>query len=207
MAKIVYIHPDNPQARLLQQVVSVLQRGGVVVYPTDSGYALGCLLGYKEALERIRQIRQLPSKHEFTLLCRDLKDIGTYAVIDNPTYRLLRANTPGSYTFVLPASKAVPKLLLSHKRKTIGLRIPLDNIALALLEQLQAPMLNVSLILPGEDQPPAVIGDMLDELDRQVDLIIDGGFCGLGSTTIVDFTGDQPVILREGRGPVEAFVW
>jgi tRNA threonylcarbamoyl adenosine modification protein (Sua5/YciO/YrdC/YwlC family) len=207
MAKIVYIHPENPQARLLQQVVAVLQRGGVVVYPTDSGYALGCLLGQKEALERIRQIRQLPAKHEFTLLCRDLKDIGTYALIDNPTYRLLRANTPGSYTFILPASRAVPKLLLTHKRKTIGLRIPLDNIALALLTQLEAPLLNVSMILPGGGHPPAEIGDFLEVLDKQVDVIIDAGFCGLEPTTMVDFTGDQPAIIREGRGAVDAFVW
>ena len=205
MADYLQIHPENPQARLIGHAAGFISYGGVFVYPTDSGYSLGCLIGDKEAVERIRRIRRLDKTHLFTVLCRDLSEISKYAQISNPIYRLLKANTPGAYTFVLRASRELPKLLQHSKRKTIGLRIPMNPIVLALLEKLDAPLLNVSLVLPEEDTPPSDFEQVERSLSGQVDLIIDGGFCGADSTTIVDLTEGYPQILRAGKGDTEPF--
>ena len=207
MTNVIAIHPDNPQRRFIKQVTAVLEEKGVIAYPTDSGYALGCIVGKKSPLERIRRIRALEKDHLFTLMCRDLTEIATYATINNPIYRLLRANTPGAYTFILPATKAVPKLLKHPKRRTIGLRIPDNPIALALLEALDEPMLSVSLLLEEEALPPADIEEVEEALLERVDLIVDGGRCGLEATSIIDLVGERPVVLREGRGDVAPFEW
>lgn len=205
MSQFFAIHPDNPQSRLLRKAVSVIEEGGLVVYPTDSGYALGCHLGNKAALERIRQLRQLDKNHNMTLICRDLSDLGTYAKVSNPIFRLLKALTPGSYTFILNATTEVPRLMLHPKKRTLGLRVPDNSIALALLEALEAPLMSTTLILPNAEaalSEPEAIRDILGE---RVDLIIDGGNCGQEPTTVVDLTGERPVILREGRGNPEPF--
>ncbi len=206
MTKYLNIHPSHPQARLIQQVVDVVQRGGVIVYPTDSGYALGCQLGNKEAGERIQQIRQLEKEHYFTLLCRDLSEISTYAKVSNPVFRLLKASTPGAYTFILQATREVPKRLLNEKRRTIGIRVPDNAITQAILEGLGEPLMSVSLIIPVDDEIPTFdIDELRERLNGQVDAIIDGGFCGLESTTVIDLTTGEPEILREGAGNVAVF--
>lgn len=208
MAQFFQIHPENPQQRLIDQAVDIINKGGVVVYPTDSAYALGCHLGDKQALERIRKIRQINDKHHMTLMCRDLSELGTYARVENNSFfRAIKANTPGAYTFLLKATKEVPKRLLHPKRKTIGLRIPDNNISLALLERLGEPLMSTSLIMPGEDEPLNEAWDIRERLEHHVDLIIDGGFCGYEPTTIVDLFNDKPAILRAGKGdplPFEA---
>ncbi len=196
------IHPDNPQPRLVSQAVAALRRGGVVAYPTDSSYALGCQLGDKAALERIRRIRQLDADHNFTLMCQDLSELSTYARVGNQAFRLLKALTPGPYTFILAASREVPRRLQHPRRKTIGLRVPDHPIAQALLEALGEPMLSVTLILPGEDMPLTDPGEIRGHLGKQLDVIIDGGYCGHEPTTVIDLTGDTPVVLRQGRGDV-----
>lgn len=205
MSQFFAIHPDNPQARLLRQAVTIIEEGGIIIYPTDSGYALGCQLGNKSALERIRKLRQLDKNHNMTLVCRDLSQLGTYAKISNPIFRLLKAFTPGAYTFILNATYEVPRLMLHPKRKTLGLRVPENTIALALLDCLEAPLMSTTLILPGAhaslSQPEAI----RDLLGSQIDLMIDGGDCGYEPTTIVDLTGDYPVIIREGKGDTEPF--
>lgn len=205
MSQFFQIHPDNPQARLIRQAVDIIRAGGVVVYPTDSAYALGCHSGDKNALDRIRRIRQLDDKHNFTLVCRDLSEIATYAKVDNTAYRLLRHSTPGPYTFILRATSEVPRRLLHPKRKTVGLRVPDNRIAMALLEDLGEPMMSVTLILPGEDLPLIDPYDIRETLEHQVDLVIDGGYCGMEPTTIVDLAGDSPMVLRVGKGEIEPF--
>lgn len=205
MSQFFAIHPDNPQARLLRQAATIVEEGGLIVYPTDSGYALGCQLGNKLALERIRRLRQLDKNHNMTLVCRDLSQLGTYAKVSNPIFRLLKAFTPGAYTFILNATNEVPRLMLHPKRKTLGLRVPENSITSALLECLDAPLMSTTLILPGATAPlgqPEAISDLLG---NQIDLIIDGGPCGHEPTTVVDLTGDVPVILREGKGSPEPF--
>jgi tRNA threonylcarbamoyl adenosine modification protein (Sua5/YciO/YrdC/YwlC family) len=206
MSHFFSIHPDNPQARLLRQAAGIIEEGGLVAYPTDSGYALGCRLGDKAARERIIQIRQLDKKHNLTLVCRDLSQIGTYAKVYNPIFRLLKAFTPGPYTFILNATHAVPKLMLHPKRKTLGLRIPSNTITLALLDALEAPLMSTTLILPGAEASISEPAALQDILGRQVDLIIDGGNCGYEPTTVVDLTGEYPVVLREGKGDVTPFL-
>lgn len=206
MSQIFAIHPDNPQARLLRQAAACVADGGLIVYPTDSGYALGCSLGNKSALERIRQLRQLDKSHNMTLVCRDLSELSTYARVTNPIFRLLKAFTPGQYTFILNATREVPKLMLHPKRRTLGLRVPNHVICLALLECLEAPLMSSTLILPGAIAPlsePLAIEDLLG---NQVDLIINGGNCDHEPTTVIDLTGDYPVIIREGGGSTAPFI-
>lgn len=205
MSQFFQIHPVNPQTRLIEQAVQILRKGGVIAYPTDSAYALGCQLEDKSALERIRRIRRLDDEHNFTLVCRDLSQLGTYARVDNNVYRLIRNHTPGAYTFILKATGEVPRRLLHPKRKTIGLRVPDNRIALALLEKLGEPMMSVSLILPGEQLPLTDPYDIRESLQHDLDLVIDGGYCGMEPTSVIDLSEETPVILRRGVGDVSAF--
>lgn len=206
MSQFFQIHPENPQARLVRQAVDIIRQGGVVVYPTDSAYALGCHLGDKQAVDRIRRIRRLDDRHNFTLVCRDLSEIGTYARVNNTDFRLLKNNTPGPYTFILQATSEVPRRLQQAKRKTVGVRVPDNAITQALLAELGEPLMSVTLILPGDDLPLTDPWDIRNLLEHQVDLIIDGGFCGLEPTTVVDLAGDVPEITREGKGDVAPFL-
>lgn len=199
------VHPKDPQPRLVRDAVARIRAGAVIIYPTDSAYALGCHIGDKAALERIRAIRRLDERHNFTLMCRDLSEVSTYAVVDNASYRLLRAHTPGPYTFILRATGEVPRRLLHPKRKTIGLRVPDNRVALALLEELGEPIMSVTLIMPGEEFPLADTDEMRQRLGRAVDLLVDGGGCGLEPTTIVDLSEGTPVVLRSGKGRSAAF--
>ena len=205
MSQFFAIHPDNPQSRLLRQAASIINEGGVLVYPTDSGYAFGCQLGNKKALDRIRALRQLDKSHNMTLVCRDLSQLGTYAKFSTPSYRLLKAFTPGAYTFILTATHEVPRLMLHPKRRTLGLRVPDNTIALSLLECLEAPLMSTTLILPGAEAPLSEPDAIRDILGDRVDLIIDSGPCSPEPTTVVDLTGDYPVILREGKGCPDPF--
>ncbi|CDM89380.1 L-threonylcarbamoyladenylate synthase [Xenorhabdus bovienii] len=206
MSQFFYIHPDNPQSRLIGQSVDVLKKGEVVIYPTDSGYAIGCCLENKDAMTRICRIRQLDGRHNFTLMCRDLSEIATYAHVDNQAFRLIKNNTPGNYTFILQATKDVPRRLMNEKRKTIGLRVPSNPIALALLEGMREPLMSCSLILPGNDFAESDPEEIKDVLGKQVDLIIHGGYLGQQPTTVIDLTGDFPEVLREGEGDVTPFL-
>jgi tRNA threonylcarbamoyl adenosine modification protein (Sua5/YciO/YrdC/YwlC family) len=206
MSQFFVIHPENPQQRLIKQAVRVIEEGGVIVFPTDSAYAIGCQLENKEALERIRQIRQLDEKHNFTLICRDLSHISTYALIDNSIFRLLKAHTPGPYTFILPASKEVPKRLMHPKRKTIGLRVPDSHIVQALLKELNQAIMSVTFSLPDQDYPFVDAHEIYDVLGSQVDLVIDGGPCGMTPTTVVDLVEGTPTLLRVGKGDTSAFI-
>ncbi|MBD3669442.1 MAG: threonylcarbamoyl-AMP synthase [Gammaproteobacteria bacterium] len=200
MSQFFQIHPDNPQPRLINQAVEIIRQGGVLVYPTDSGYALGCHIGDKSAMERIRTIRKLSEKHNFTLVCRDLSQVSQYAKVGNIAYRLIKAITPGAYTFILPATREVPRRLQHIKRKTIGLRIPDNAIAQAIVDALGEALMSVSLILPGDDYPMSDPYDIRDQLEHAVDLVIDGGYCGIEATTIVDLEDEIPVVLRRGAG-------
>ncbi|MCX2960364.1 L-threonylcarbamoyladenylate synthase [Rodentibacter caecimuris] len=207
MSQFFYIHPDNPQARLINQAVEILRKGGVIVYPTDSGYALGCMLGDKHAMDRIIAIRKLPEGHNFTLVCRDLSELSNYATVSNVAYRLIKNNTPGRYTFILTATKELPRRLMTSKRKTIGLRVPDNQIALDLLAALGEPILSCSLMLPGEEHiTQSDPEEIRERLEHQVELIIHGGYLGQAPTTVVDLTEDTPVILREGSGSSEPFI-
>ncbi|EMM0852208.1 threonylcarbamoyl-AMP synthase [Morganella morganii subsp. morganii] len=206
MGQMFYIHPDNPQARLINQSVEIFNKGGVVIYPTDSGYAIGCRLEDKDALQRICRLRQIDSNHNFTLMCRDLSDISTYAYVDNTVFRLIKNNTPGNYTFILRATKEVPRRLMSEKRKTIGLRIPANPIAMDLLAAMGEPLMSASLILPGNDFAESDPEEINDTLGKQVDLVIHGGYIGQQPTTVIDLTDDVPVVVREGTGDVTPFL-
>jgi tRNA threonylcarbamoyl adenosine modification protein (Sua5/YciO/YrdC/YwlC family) len=205
VSQFFQIHPDNPQARLIRQAADIVRAGGVVVYPTDSAYALGCHIGDKNALDRIRRIRNLDSRHNFTLVCRDLSEIATYARVDNTAYRLLKHSTPGPYTFILKATSEVPKRLMHAKRKTVGLRVPENLIAQALLADLGEPLMSVTLIMPGDEYPLIDPYDIRTTLEHSVDLVIDGGYCGMEATTVVDLADDVPLILRAGKGDVGPF--
>ena len=205
MSQFFQIHPDNPQSRLINQAVDILKGGGVIVYPTDSGYAIGCQLGHKKALDTIRRIRKLDSSHNFTLVCRDLSELGSYAKVDNTAYRLLKNHTPGPYTFILKATSEVPKRLMHPKRRTIGLRVPENNIALQLLAGLNEPMMSVTMILPGDDLPMTDPYDIRQTLEHELDLVIDGGYCGMEPTSVIDLVDDMPVIIRRGQGDVSVF--
>ncbi|ADN76735.1 translation factor SUA5 [Ferrimonas balearica DSM 9799] len=205
MSQFFYLHPENPQSRLINQAVATIHKGGVIVYPTDSGYALGCHIGDKSALERICRIRRLNEHHNFTLMCRDLSELSLYARVDNAAFRLLKNNTPGPYTFIFKGTKEVPRRLLNAKRKTIGIRVPDNNIALALLEALGEPMMSTSLILPGETLAESDPDDIRDKLEHQVDLILHGGFLGESPTTVVDFSEGEGEIVRVGAGDPTPF--
>ncbi len=205
MSQFFQIHPENPQVRLVRQAVEIVHDAGLIVYPTDSCYAIGCRIGDKSAMDRIRQIRRLGSDHNFTLAGRSLSELSAYTKLDNQSHRLIKGLTPGPYTFILPATKMVPKRLMHPKRKTVGVRIPDHRVALALLEELNEPLLSTSLILPGEDMPMMDPHEMNDTLGHRVDLIIDGGPCGFEETSVIDLHGDTPVILRVGKGDVGLF--
>ena len=205
MSQFFQIHPDNPQPRLIKQAVEIINKGGVIVYPTDCAYALGCHIGDKSALERIKQIRKLDDKHNFTLVCRDLSELATYAKVDNTAYRLLKHNTPGAYTFILKGTAEVPRRLMHPKRRQIGIRIPDNSIALALMEELREPIMSTSLILPGESDPLTDPYDIRDSLQHQVDLVIDGGYCGMEATTVVNMADDDISVFRQGAGDPSPF--
>lgn len=199
------IHPDNPQGRLLQQTAEIVRHGGVIALPTDSSYALGCHLGDKAAVERIRAMRGVDDRHHLTLMCRDLSQIGQFARVDNARYRLLKATTPGSYTFILEGTKELPRRVLHPKRKTIGLRIPAHVVTLALLAELGEPLLTSTLIVSGDDAPLTEGWEIQERLDGQIELILDGGRCGMEPTSVVDLTGAQPLLIRAGLGSLAPF--
>ena len=205
MARYLAIHPEDPQPRLLAQAADAVRSGGVIAIPTDSCYALGCRLGDKDAVERIRQIRAVDDRHHLTLMCRDLSEIAQFARVDNAQYRLLKATTPGSYTFILEGSKELPRRVMHPKRKTIGLRIPDHPVALALLEELGEPLLTTTLQLPGDEAPLTEGWEIQDRLDDQIELILDAGHCGTEPTTVIDLTGTAPELVRAGRGPLALF--
>ncbi|MCC4860401.1 L-threonylcarbamoyladenylate synthase [Vibrio splendidus] len=205
MSQFFYVHPDNPQARLITQAVAIIRNGGVVVYPTDSGYALGCQLENKQALERICKIRRIDDKHNFTLLCRDLSELSLYARVDNVAFRLLKAHTPGAYTFIFKATKEVPKRLMNAKRKTIGIRVPDNKIALDLLEAMGEPLMSTSLILPGNETTESDPEEIRDSLEHAVDVILNGGYLGEQPTTVIDFSDNDAVVLRRGAGDPAPF--
>lgn len=205
MSQYFQIHPDNPQQRLVRQAAQIVGAGGIVALPTDSSYALVCHLDDKAAVERMRRIRGVDDKHHLTLLCRDLSEIANYAKVDNTQYRLLKSATPGPYTFILEATKEVPRRLSHPSRKTIGLRVPENMIALALLEELGQPLLGTTLILPGADDPMNDAAGIRSQLEKQIELVIDGGSCSLLPTTVVDLTGEAPVIVRQGGGDASLF--
>ncbi|MBB5209920.1 L-threonylcarbamoyladenylate synthase [Microbulbifer hydrolyticus] len=203
MAQFFQIHPENPQSRLIDQAADIVSSGGVIVFPTDSAYAIGCRVGDKLAVERIRALRQLDKNHNFTLMCRDLSELASYAKVDNQMFRLLKNHTPGPYTFIMPATSEVPRRLLHPKRKTIGLRVPDNPIVQGLISVLGEPLMSCSLIMPGEEQPLTDPYDIRETLEHQVELVIDGGFCGLEATTVVDLTGDEAVLVRQGCGAID----
>ena len=202
MAQMLSIHPQSPQPRLIAQAVETLQKNGVIVYPTDSGYALGCRLGDRDAMERILQIRQIELSHHLTLVCHDLSELGQYAQVDNRQYRLLKQLTPGAYTFILVATKEVPRRTLHPKRATIGLRVPDHPVVQALLRELGEPILSCTLMLPDETVPLSDADDIAEKIGKRVDLIIDSGHCEPESTTVLDLTGDEIVVVREGKGSI-----
>lgn len=205
MSQFFQIHAENPQSRLVKQAVEIIRQGGVVIYPTDSSYALGCQMGDKAALERIRRLRQLDDKHNFTLVCSDLSQLGLFAKVDTAAFRLLKAHTPGPYTFILAATREVPRMLLHAKRRTIGLRVPAHPIALALAEELGEPLMSVSMVMPGDSLPLSDPYEMRDRLEKQVDLIIDGGYGGLEASTVINLADGQPEVLRVGCGDPSPF--
>ncbi len=200
MSQYFVIHPKRAQKRLIQRAVQIIDQGGLIVYPTDSCYALGCHIGDKHAMQRIRRIRQVDEKHHFTLVCRDLSELSTYAMVDNSAYRLMKRCTPGPYTFLLKATHEVPRRLLSPKRRTIGLRVPEHAVALQLCEELGGPLMSSTLILPGDTEPMSDPQTMRERLEHVVDLVIDGGYCGVQATTVINLTTESPTIERQGKG-------
>ena len=204
MAQFFSIHPTHPQARLVRQAADIVRSGGLIAYPTDSCYALGCHIGDKDAMDRLRNTRGMDDKHHLTLMCRDLSEIAAYAIVDNVQYRLLKAATPGSYTFILRATREVPRRLMHPRRKTIGVRVPQHPVAHALLAELGEPMLSATLQLPGDGAPISEGADIRARLEHQLDLILDAGHCGIVPSTVLDLTADTPVVLREGSGSLEA---
>lgn len=200
MSQFFSIHPENPQARLIRRAAEIIRGGGLIVYPTDSCYALGCQIGNKAAMERIRSIRSIDARHHLTLVCRDLSELATYARVDNRQFRLLKAATPGSYVFILEATRELPKRLQHPKRRTIGLRIPDHPVVRALLAELGEPMLSSTLLLPGDELPHTDAIEIRERIEHRVDLILDGGSCGIEPTTVVDLSGPVPLVMRKGKG-------
>jgi tRNA threonylcarbamoyl adenosine modification protein (Sua5/YciO/YrdC/YwlC family) len=205
VAQFFSIHTDTPHLRLIRQAVAIVRSGGIIVYPTDSCYALGCHLGDKDAMTRIRTIRQVDDHHHFTLVCRNLAEISTYAKVDNSQYRLLKATTPGSYTFILQSTREVPRRMQHPKRNTIGLRIPDHPVVLALLAELDEPLLSSTLILPGDEYPLNDAEEIRERLEHHVELVMDAGSCGIEMTTVIDLTSDVPALIRPGKGNIEPF--
>ena len=205
MARYFDVHPDNPQARSIAQIVTIIRDGGLVAYPTDSCYAFGCRMGNQEALERIRLVRRLTDRHHFTLVCHDFAQLGQFVQVDNAVFRLVKATTPGSYTFILPATKEVPRRLLHPRKHTVGVRIPRHAVAQALVTELGEPLLSSTLLLPGQEEPLTQGWEIKEELDNQLDAIVDSGDCGTEPTTVVDLSGDVPEILRRGAGDTSRF--
>lgn len=205
MAKYFDVHPDNPQPRLIGKVVDIVRNDGLIAYPTDSCFALGAQLGNKDGMERIRAIRQLDDRHHFTLVCQNFAQLGQFVVINNAVFRAIKAATPGEYTFILPATKEVPRRLMHPKKKTVGVRIPDHVAAQALLAELGEPLLSSTLLLPGEDEPMTQGWEIKDELDHSLDAVIDSGDCGVEPTTVIDFSGDEPEVVRRGAGDTTRF--
>jgi len=203
VAQYFLIHPVTPQRRLARQAADIVRAGGLIAYPTDSCYALGCRIGDAKALARLRRVRGMDEKHHLTLMCRDLSEIATYAIVDNVQYRLLKAATPGAYTFILRATREVPRRLLHPRRKTIGVRVPDHVVAHALLAELDQPMLSATLTLPGAATPPSSALEIRAVLEHDIDLVVDGGSCGVLPTTVIDLTADVPQVLRRGKGPLD----
>lgn len=206
MTDIFRLHPETPQKRLVKQAADRIRKGEVVVYPTDAAYAVGCALGNKRGLERIVQLRQLDDKHQFTILCRDLSELANYARVENWAFRLLKANTPGAYTFVLRATSEVPRRLMHAKKKTLGLRVPDNAVVQALLEEVGEPIMSATLLLPGDEYPLIDPEEIHERVGKQVDLVLDGGWGEMETTTVVDLEGDAPILLREGKGDPAPFL-
>jgi tRNA threonylcarbamoyl adenosine modification protein (Sua5/YciO/YrdC/YwlC family) len=205
VARYFDVHPDNPQARSIRQVADLVRAGGLIAYPTDSCYALGCQLGNRDGLERIREIRRLDSRHHFTLVCRDFAQLGQIVHVSNSVFRLVKAATPGSYTFILPATREVPRRLLHPRKHTVGVRIPAHTVAQALLAELGEPLLSSTLVLPASDEPLTDGWEIKERLEHQIDAVLDGGECGKEPTTVVDLSQDEPEILRRGAGDPSRF--
>jgi tRNA threonylcarbamoyl adenosine modification protein (Sua5/YciO/YrdC/YwlC family) len=205
-SRLLEIHPKNPQPRLIRQAVEIIRAGGVAVYPTDSCYALGCHIGDKDAMERLARIRQTDKHHHFTLVCRDLSEIAHYARVNNQQYRLLKQYTPGPYTFILPASRETPKRLQNEKRRTIGIRVPQHVIAQMLLADLGEPIMSSTLHLPGDEFPLTDAQEIQERLENEVDVVVDGGNCGLEPTSVIDLAGPVPLVVRQGKGLIHALV-
>ncbi|MEU4154101.1 MULTISPECIES: L-threonylcarbamoyladenylate synthase [unclassified Streptomyces] len=205
MAKYYDVHPENPQPRAIAQIADAVRSGALIAYPTDSCYALGCQLGSKDGMERIRSIRQLDDRHHFTLMCRDFAQLGQFVRIDNDVFRAIKAATPGSYTFILPATPEVPRKLLHPKKRTVGVRIPDHVVTQALLAELGEPLVSSTLLLPDEEEPPTQGWEIKDRLDHVVDAVVDSGECGTEPTTVVDFSGGEPEIVRRGAGDASLF--
>ena len=205
MAQYFSVHPTHPQPRLIRRAADIVRGGGLAAYPTDSSYALGCHLGDADAQQRLRRVRGVDEKHHLTLMCRDLSEIASYAVVDNAQFRLMRQATPGSYTFILRATKEVPRRLQHPKRRTIGVRVPAHVVTQALLAELGEPMLSATLMLPGAETPLADAGEIRAALERELDVVLDSGSCGTQPSTVIDLTGETPVVLRRGKGPLDIF--
>ncbi|RIV41163.1 L-threonylcarbamoyladenylate synthase [Micromonospora radicis] len=206
MARYFDVHPDNPQPRLIGQVVDLVRRDGLIAYPTDSCFALGCQLGNKDGMDRIREIRQLDAGHHFTLVCRDFAQLGQFVQLDNAVFRAVKAATPGRYTFILPATREVPRRLLHPRKRTVGVRIPEHPVTRALLDELGEPLLSSTLLLPGDDEPLTQGWEIKERLDHTVDAVLDAGDCGTEPTTVVDFSDGEPEIVRVGAGDPTRFV-
>ncbi|MEV1013533.1 L-threonylcarbamoyladenylate synthase [Micromonospora sp. NPDC049801] len=205
MARYYDVHPENPQPRVIGQVADLVRGGGLIAYPTDSCYALGCQLGNRDGLDRIRAIRHLDERHHFTLVCRDFAQLGQFVQISNAVFRLVKASTPGSYTFILPATKEVPRRMLHPKKRTVGVRVPRHTVTQALLAELGEPLVSSTLTLPGEDEPMTQGWEIKEQLDHQLDAVLDAGECGMEPTTVIDLSGPEPEILRRGAGDVSRF--
>lgn len=203
MAQYFQVYATHPQPRLIRQAAEILRHGGLIAYPTDSCYALGCRIGDAKALERLRRVRRIDERHHLTLMCRDLSEIAAYAIVDNAQYRMLKTATPGCYTFILRATRELPRRLLHPKRKTIGVRVPSHAVAHGLLAELNEPMLSATLLLPGDAQPVADVAEVRKRLEHEVDLLVDAGSCGVEPTTVIDLTGVEPVLVRKGRGALD----